>query len=171
MNPLTPPHHLPLVAASLLVSESSTVTPWWAKVRQVANWVNGSTLAGVVLARWAGVPLAPGPRGVLVAFNYPRIFPAPHAGAVSVGNVVLCRHSPADLPRIGRLLKHEEVHSTQWAVLWGPVGFIPTYFGMCLWSWLRCRNFYFKNPLEQWAGLTDGGYLPQGQPRSSANAN
>lgn len=152
-------NHLPLVAAfplrNVLISE-----PWWAVAREIANLVNGSTLAGLALVRWAGLATVPGPRGVRVAFDYPDVFPAPHAAAVTIGNVILCRYPAAVAPHITRLLAHEERHSTQWALLAGPLGFLPIYFVSCAWSWLRCRDFYRCNVLEQLAGLADGGYLP-----------
>jgi hypothetical protein len=134
--------------------------------RQAVNLVNGSTLLGLWLARRRGVPVRPGPHGLWLVPGYPRRFPAPHAGAVCVGDVVLLRRGA--LGRQGVevmdtqpwLLDHESRHATQWARWGGPIGFLPAYALACLWSWLRTGDMHSANGFEVAAGLADGGYRP-----------
>lgn len=149
--------------------------------RRAANLLNGSTLVGLWLARRNGVPVRPGPHGLWLAPGYPRRFPAPWAGAVCVGDVVLLRRGrPAaagvdvmdDQPR---LLDHEARHARQWARWCGPLGFLPAYGLASLWSWLRTGDPHSANAFEQGAGLADGGYRvnptrsPWGRPRGGLN--
>lgn len=132
--------------------------------RRAANLVNGSTLAGLWLARRHGVALRPGPHGLWLAPGYPRRFPAPHAGAVCVGDVVLLRRgSPAAagvdvMTRQPLLLRHEARHAGQWARWGGLVGFLPAYLVASAWSWLRTGDPWSRNGFERAAGLRDAGY-------------
>lgn len=126
--------------------------------RSRANLRNGATRLGRWLARRAGVPLAPGPYGLELALGYPRRFPAPRAGAVCVGDVVLLRHSTDVLRTRPRLLLHEARHAMQWARWGGPVGFVPAYLVASAWSWLRTGDVWSANGFEVAAGLADGGY-------------
>lgn len=132
---------------------------WWPTVRSWLNWVNGSTLAGRWLARRTGTPLTPGPRGVWVAGNYPPVFPAHAAGAVTIGDVVLSRLPAAELINRPALFAHEAAHCDQWALL-GIPGFLPAYLLSGGWSWLRTGCTGRFNVFEKWAGLADGGYDP-----------
>jgi hypothetical protein len=131
----------------------------WIIVRQVVNVLNLSTPLGLVLACTGRARFARGPHGVIVAHGYRSPVPAPRAGAVTVGDVVLLRLSPEQLAARPRLLDHEARHSTQWAWFLGPAGFLPAYLGASVWSWLRCRDFALRNPFEVRADLVDGGYL------------
>lgn len=132
--------------------------------RRRLNLLNGSTLAGLWLARRAGVAVRPGPHGLWVAPGYPRRFPAPAAGAVCVGDVVLLRRGRADHDGVDvmdsspRLLAHESRHATQWARWGGPAGFLPAYGLASLWSVLRTGDPHSANHFEVRAGLDDGGY-------------
>lgn len=134
------------------------------QARRAANLVNGSTLLGLWLARRHGVGLRPGPHGLWLAPGYPRTFPAPGAGAVCVGEVVLLRRG--SLHRAGvdvmdmtpQLFDHEVVHARQWARWGGPLGFLPAYLAACGWSWLRTGDPHSANRFEQSAGLAAGGY-------------
>ena len=132
--------------------------------RRRLNVVNGSTVAGLWLARRAGVAVRPGPHGLWLAPGYPRRFPAPTAGAVCVGDVVLLRrghpgHAGSDvMDSSPRLLDHESRHAHQWARWGGPVGFLPAYGLACLWSVLRTGDPHSANHFEVRAGLDDGGY-------------
>lgn len=128
------------------------------RVRQVANLVNLATPLGLLLA-WTGRSrFAKGPRGVIVAYGYRSPFPAPRAGAVTVGDVVLLRLDDEQLARMPGLLDHEARHSGQWACFLGPVGFLPAYLLASAWSWWHSGNFAVRNPFEVRAGLVDGGY-------------
>ncbi|WP_380165424.1 hypothetical protein [Jannaschia sp. R86511] len=132
--------------------------------RRRANLLNGSTAAGLWLARRHGVRLRPGPHGLWLAPGYPRRFPAPHAGAVCVGDVVLLRRGAPTgggvdvMDRQPLLLDHESRHADQWARWGGPVGFLPAYLLASAWSWLRTGDPHSANAFEQAAGLADGGY-------------
>ncbi|MGJ7441232.1 hypothetical protein [Aquipuribacter sp. MA13-6] len=132
--------------------------------RRTLNLLNGSTLLGLRLARRHGVTLRPGPHGLWLAPGYPRRFPAPAAGAVCVGDVVLLRRGRRGLAGVDvmdrepRLLDHEARHAAQWARWGGPLGFLPAYGVASAWSWLRTGDTHSANPFEQAAGLADGGY-------------
>lgn len=134
--------------------------PW--SRRRRANLLNGSTLLGLRLAARHGVRVRPGPHGLWLAPGYPRAFPAPGAGAVCVGDVVLLRRgSPARaavdvMDTTPQLFDHEQHHAWQWA-RWGPL-FLPAYLLACAWSWLRTGDPHSANRFEVRAGLGDGGY-------------
>jgi hypothetical protein len=129
-------------------------------VRRVVNVLNLSTPLGLLLACTGRARFAWGPHGVIVAHGYRSPIPAPRAGAVTVGDVVLLRLTPEQLAARPRLLDHEARHSAQWAWFLGPVGFLPAYLAASGWSWLRCRDFARGNWFEVRAGLVDGGYVP-----------
>jgi hypothetical protein len=131
------------------------------RVRQVANLINLATPLGLVLALTGRARFAKGPHGVIVAHGYRSPVPAPHAGAVTVGDVVLLRLNDEQLARLPNLLDHEARHSTQWACFLGPVGFLPAYLLASAWSWWHSGDFAVRNPFEMRAGLVDGGYARQ----------
>lgn len=140
--------------------------------RRTANLLNGSTLLGLWFARRHGVPLRPGPHGLWLAPGYPRRFPAPHAGAVCVGEVVLLRRGRAGAAGVDvmdddpGLLRHESLHAEQWA-RWGSLPFLVAYGLASGWSWLRTGDVWSANHFEVAAGLEEGGYLrrPPARPR------
>lgn len=135
------------------------------RVRQVINLVNLSTLLGLLIAGAGRARVQSGPDGLLLARGY-RLR-VPRAPAFTVGNVILLRLSDEQLARRPKLLQHEARHATQYAVCIGPV-MLPLYFLAAGWSWLRCRDFAWKNVFERLAGLADGGYLdprPAGRQR------
>lgn len=129
------------------------------RLRQIANLINLATPLGLLLALTGRARLARGPHGVIVAHGYRSPFPAPRAGAVTVGDVVLLRLDGDGLARLPRLLDHEARHSVQWACFLGPVGFLPAYLLASAWSWWRSGDFAVRNPFEMRAGLVDGGYV------------
>ncbi len=141
-------------------------TPRLVTLRRVANWLNLSTLLGLVLAALSRSRLSHGPHGVIVARGRPLPFLAPRAMAVTVGDVVLLRASDDALRRHPALLDHEARHSTQWACWLGVLGFAPAYSVGALWSWWHAGDFALRNPFEMRAGLVDGGYVSAGRPRS-----
>ena len=61
-----------------------------------ANLVNGSTLAGILVAAAGRAPLARGRDGLLIGVRY-RL-PLPAAPAFTMGNVILTRADRAALP-------------------------------------------------------------------------
>lgn len=132
--------------------------------RRRVNLLNGSTLAGLWLARRAGVAVRPGPHGLWLAPGYPRRFPAPHAGAVCVGDVVLLRRGRPGragtdvLDEQPRLFDHEARHAAQWARWGGVPGFLPAYLLASAWSFVRAGDPHSANAFEVAAGLDDGGY-------------
>lgn len=125
------------------------------RFRQVANLVNGSTVAGLLIARVGGARVRPGPEGLLAAEGYRLPFPV--AGAFTVGNVVVTGGSLDALTAWSpRVLDHEARHSWQW-VCCGTL-FLPLYVAAMGWSWLRTGDRAARNVFERAAGLADGGY-------------
>jgi hypothetical protein len=131
------------------------------RVRAVANWVNLSTPAGMLLARVAASPPRRARNGLLVSHGYH--VPVPPAPAFTLGNVVLLRApAPRGADPIGSigvpLLEHEERHATQYALCGGVV--MPIlYMAAAGWSWLRTGDFASRNVFERRAGLAEGGYV------------
>lgn len=123
------------------------------RVRLWVNLLNGSTLAGLAVARAGGAILGRLPHGLLVATGY-RL-PVPPAPAFTLGNVIITKH-PAlefDTP----LCRHEARHSTQYA--WcGGVLMLPLYFAAAGVSWLLSGDVGAWNVFERAAGLSDGNY-------------
>jgi hypothetical protein len=134
------------------------------RLRQAANLLNGSTLAGLAVARAAGTRISPGPRGLTIAAGYR--WPLPFARAFTLGNVVLYRGAAEDLLSLPALLGHEERHCSQYAWCLGSP-FIPLYFLAAGWSLLRTGNPGTGNPFERHAGLAAGGY-PLPAPRRTS---
>jgi hypothetical protein len=83
--------------------------------------------------------------------------------AVTVGDVVMVRASDETLLRYPRMFDHEARHCAQYAFFLGPAGFLPAYFGCCVWSWWRVRSFSLRNAFEMHAGLIEGGYVRASQ--------
>jgi len=129
---------------------------WW--TRRLVNAVTLATPVGLLLARLGGARLRPGPHGTFVAAGYRSRFPAPRAGAVTVGDVILLRLGDEALRRHPRLLEHEARHAAQWAAGLGVLGFPLAYGSASAWSWLRVGDAATANVFERGAGLADGGY-------------
>lgn len=125
------------------------------RLRRAANLLNGSTVAGLAVALAAGAQVSRGPRGLLIAAGYRWRLPFAHA--YTLGNVVLCRGTTADLLSRPALLGHEERHCTQYAWCLG-LPFIPLYLAAAGWSVLRTGNPGTGNIFERRAGLASGGY-------------
>jgi hypothetical protein len=121
--------------------------------RVLLNWLNGSTLLGLALARVGGAALQRRPDGLFLAEGH--ALPAARA-PFTVGDVLL--H-----PRAGgfgarpRLLRHEARHAEQYA-RWGGLLFLPVYGLSVLVSWVLTGDRASANPFERQAGLADGGY-------------
>ncbi|MGO4957211.1 hypothetical protein ACTQ49_08055 [Luteococcus sp. Sow4_B9] len=126
-------------------------------VRNVGNWSNLSTPAGLIVARLGGARLRRGPRGLWFADGYRWGFPA--GSAFTIGNVVTTGHPDlaALLARRPGLLEHEESHAWQWAMCAG-LPFLPLYGSMALWSLLHHGDHATGNFFERQANLRDGGY-------------
>jgi hypothetical protein len=129
------------------------------RLRQVVNVVTLATPLGLLLAAGGRAQLRRGPHGTIVAAHYRWRFPAPHAPALTIGDVILLRLDDEALARRPALLAHEARHSVQWACLVGVAGFPLTYGLASLWSWVCCRNMAVRNIFEVRAGLADGGYV------------
>ena len=125
------------------------------RVRLAANLVNGSTLAGLLVAAAGRARLGRGADGLLIGAGY-RL-PVPVAPAFTVGNVILARGDRAALAPMQALLAHEARHATQYA--WcGGVVMLPLYFLAAGVSWGMTGDFGARNVFERQAGLADGGY-------------
>jgi hypothetical protein len=125
------------------------------RVRLVANLVNGSTLAGLLVAAAGRASLARGDDGLLIGERY-RL-PLPPAPAFCLGNVILTRADRDGFTRAETLLAHEARHATQFAWCAGLV-MLPLYFGAAGVSWVLTGDFGSRNIFERRAGLADGGY-------------
>ena len=126
------------------------------RVRRVVNLVNGSTPAGLAVARLGAARLARCPEGLLAGTGYQ--LPVPAAPAFTLGNVIITRR-PSLAPD-SALFRHEARHATQYA--WcGGLLMLPLYFASAGASWLLSGDFGAWNPFERAAGLTDGGYTPR----------
>jgi hypothetical protein len=128
-------------------------------LRRVVNVVNLATPLGLLAARAGRADLVRGPHGLLLAKGYRAKVPAPHAPAVTIGDVVLLRRDDAWLAAHPRMLDHEARHSFQYSFWLGPIGFLPAYFVCCGWSWWRTGDFAIGNAFERRAGLVDGNYV------------
>src|SRR3984957_18915943 len=125
------------------------------RVRLMVNLINGSTLAGLLVAAAGRSTLARAADGLLVGVRY-RL-PVPVAPAFTVGNVILARGDRAALASRQALLAHEARHATQYA--WcGGVAMFPLYFLAAGVSWGLTGDFGARNVCERRVGLSDGGY-------------
>ena len=125
------------------------------RVRVVVNLVNGSTLAGILVAAAGRARLARAADGLLIAERYK--LPLPPAPAFCLGNVILTRGDRDAFVRAEALAAHEARHATQFAWCAGLV-MLPLYFGAAGASWLLTGDFGACNVFERRAGLADGGY-------------
>jgi len=119
------------------------------------NLINGSTLAGLLVAAAGRARLARGSDGLLIAVRYRLRVPV--APAFTMGNVILTRASRAELPSCPALLAHEARHATQYAWCAG-LAMLPLYFAAAAGSWVLTGDFGSRNIFETRAGLADGGY-------------
>jgi len=140
------------------------------RVRLAVNLLNGSTLAGLGVARVGGARLARLPDGLLTGTDY-RL-PVPSAPAFTLGNVIITHRATLDPDT--PLVRHEARHSTQYA--WcGGLLMLPLYFTAAGVSWLVSGDFGAWNVFERGAGLADGNYAarplrPALSPRRSATS-
>jgi hypothetical protein len=132
-------------------------TPW-TRIRTVVNWMNLSTLLGLLIARIGGTSRRTRGRGTFVCTGYRFRFPV--AGAFTVGSVIITKHEADWLKARPLLLQHEDRHCTQYAMLLGPLLMLPLY-GLAVGiSYLLAGDHSSYNPFERLAGLDDGGYPP-----------
>ena len=125
------------------------------RARLVANLLNGSTAAGILVAAAGRARLGRTADGLLVAVRY-RL-PVPPAPAFCLGNVIVTRLDAAGARGAQVLLGHEARHATQFA--WcGGVLMLPLYVLAAGVSWLLTGDFGARNIVERRAGLAEGGY-------------
>jgi hypothetical protein len=120
------------------------------------NLANGSTLAGLAVARLGAARLTRCPDGLLAGTGY--TLPVPSAPAFALGNVIITRREELDPD--SALFRHEARHATQYAYC-GGVLMLPLYFTAAGVSWLLSGDFGAWNAFERAAGLADGGYTPR----------
>jgi hypothetical protein len=125
------------------------------RLRMAANVINGSTLAGVLVATIGRARLHPARDGLLVGSGY-RL-PVPPAPAFCLGNVLVTRLDHGAFTGNPRLFAHEARHATQYACCAGLV-MLPLYGIAGAVSWALTGDFGSRNVFEQRAGLADGGY-------------
>jgi hypothetical protein len=125
------------------------------RIRLAVNLINGSTLAGIGVARIGRARLARASDGLLVGTGY-RL-PVPPAPAFCLGNVIITRLDAGTLARSERLVAHEARHASQFA--WcGGLPMLPLYFAAAAASWVLTGDFGSRNVFERLADLADGGY-------------
>ena len=88
------------------------------RLRLAANVLNGSTLAGIVVASAGGARLRPAGDGLLVGSGYQ--LPVPRAAAFCLGNVLVTRLDHAAFTGSTRLFAHEVAACHAVCVLRGP---------------------------------------------------
>jgi hypothetical protein len=126
-------------------------------LRQVVNWLNLSTPAGLLIAVVGRASITKAERGTFLATGYCWRFP--FASAFTVGNVVLTRHDRAWCAERPGVMQHEDRHCTQYAFCLGPV-LVVLYVFFAAVSWALSGNHASYNPFERLAGLAEGGYKP-----------
>jgi hypothetical protein len=125
------------------------------RLRAVANALNLSTAAGLLLAGLTGTRLEKGPTGLIFGTGYqPKL---PLAGAFTVGNVIFYRADRAFIDSRPDLLAHESGHATQYAWCLG-LPFLPLYAACAAYSLWRTGDPGSRNFFEHNAGLALGGY-------------
>jgi hypothetical protein len=125
------------------------------RLRLAANVINGSTLAGVMVATIGRAKLRPAGDGLLTGSGY-RL-PVPAADAFCLGNVLVTRLSHDAFTANPRLFAHEARHATQYACCAG-LAMLPLYGIAAAVSWSLTGDFGSRNVFERRAGLADGGY-------------
>lgn len=127
------------------------------RLREAINWLNLSTLLGLVIAVVGGARPRRDVAGTWLAPDFRYRFPV--ASAFTLGDVIVSRHSAAWLHARPELLAHERRHCLQYACFLGPVMLLPYVVGVAA-SWVWAADTHSLNPFERWAGLADGGYPP-----------
>jgi hypothetical protein len=127
----------------------------WTRWRTVLNWANLSTPLGLLVARLGGATLVRPGRGTYLATGYRLGFPV--GSAFTIGSVITTQHDVAYVRQRPRLLRHEDRHCTQYAVLLG-VAMLPLYLVSAGVSWVVAGDHWSYNPFERLAGLADGNY-------------
>lgn len=128
------------------------------RARQLANALNLSTPAGLLLAALTRTPVQGGPDGLLLGTGYrPRL---PPAEAFTVGNVIFYRADRGFIDARPTLLRHEAAHATQYAWCLG-LPFLPLYAACAAYSLWRTGEPGSRNFFERRAGLAAGGYREQ----------
>ena len=125
------------------------------QARLVVNLLNGSTLAGLLVAGAGRARLTRAADGLVVAVGY-RL-PVPPALAFCLGNVIVTRLDTEGVHGAAVLLGHEARHATQFACCGGVI-MLPLYFLAAGVSWLLTGDFGSRNIFERRAGLAEGGY-------------
>ncbi|MEV0801818.1 hypothetical protein AB0I34_29260 [Kribbella sp. NPDC050281] len=127
----------------------------WQWVKVVGNFVNLTTVAGLLVGAIGRARVSRGPRGLYFANGYRIKFPV--AGAFTIGNVVLSKHERSYFDDEA-LVRHEERHSWQYFWLLG-LPMLPLYVVGVIVSFLLTGDPASRNPFERMASLKDGGYV------------
>lgn len=126
------------------------------RARQVINWINLSTIIGLLVGKIGQAHFERGPGGLIFGRGYRLAVPP--APAFTVGNVVLLRIDDVRLATRPMLIDHEARHATQYAWCFGPVMLVP-YALAAAWSWVLTGDPASRNVFERRAGLKAGGYV------------
>ncbi len=125
------------------------------RVRQVANAINLSTLTGLLVATIGRARLSFGPGCTILATDLRLPL---HAGALTIGDVVLTRKSRERMLDRPALVRHEMRHTVQYAWCLGVV-MLPLYGLASCWSLVLTGDPASRNVFERRAGLEDGSYV------------
>jgi len=124
------------------------------RVRQVVNWLNLSTLSGLLVATIGRARLSPGPRHTILATDLRLPL---RAGALTIGDVVMTRKSLDRMLERPALVRHELRHTVQFAWCLGIV-MLALYAVAAAGSWVLTGDPASRNVFERLAGLEDGSY-------------
>jgi hypothetical protein len=124
-------------------------------VKVVGNFLNLTTVAGVLVGVVGRAEFSWGPRGLVFANGYKLGFPV--AGAFTIGNVVLSKHPRAYFDNAA-LVRHEERHSWQYFCLIG-LPMLPLYVVAVVVSFALTGDPASRNLFERMADLKEGGYV------------
>lgn len=124
------------------------------RVRQAVNWLNLSTLTGLLVATIGRARLSRGPRSTILATDLRLPL---RAGALTIGDVVMTRKSRERMLERPGLIRHEMRHTVQYAWCLGVV-MLPLYLVAAGCSWMLTGDPASRNVFERLAGLEDGNY-------------
>ncbi|MBO3750832.1 hypothetical protein J5X84_32570 [Streptosporangiaceae bacterium NEAU-GS5] len=126
------------------------------RTRQILNYANLSTPAGLLIGRLGGGRAVRHETGLVLVYGC-RLIP-PRAGAFTVGSVVMTKRPPEEDYLSGRLLAHEARHAWQWSgCVLVPLGAVLYLLALTA-SYVICGDPGSWNVFERMANLEDGGY-------------
>ena len=120
------------------------------------NWINLSTLLGLLVARIGGTTRHRRGRGTYVCTGYRFGFPV--AGAFTIGSVIITKHDLDWLSESGQCCSSTRTGTAPSTRSSSDPVMLPLYFVSVGISYLLAGDHSSYNPFERLAGLDDGGY-------------